>query len=163
MVEATASCGESMVREGLSPSDAGSLSWRVLAFMGLKPDSSAYTLYKPNDVIEVYNSAHKLIFASLNFLKISAYPLDSLYSRPWTELWGRSPDVMTLLWKTMCDVLDEPAFGTRALSLEPDVTTEILTGRQAVVRTRGFSPIRGSHGELSVLCVNEILRVLPSA
>lgn len=160
MVEATATCAEQMIREGLSAFDAGTLSWRVLSYMGLKPDSSAYTLYKPNDIVEVYNSAHKLIFASLNFLKLSAYPLDTLYSRPWTELWSRSPEVAAQLWQTMSDVFADPAAGTRAVSIPPEVTTEVLTGRQALVRCRGFSPVAEGQGRYAVLSVNEIVRVL---
>ena len=108
MVEATASCAEQMIAEKLSPFDSGMLSWRVLSFMGLKPNSSAYTLYQPGDVIEVYNSAHKLIFASLNFLKLSAYPLDTLYSRPWTELWSRSPEVLQVLWQRCAEFSQTP-------------------------------------------------------
>jgi hypothetical protein len=164
MVEATAHCGEQMVREGASALDAGKLSWRVLSYMGLKPDSSAYTLFHPNDYIDVYNSSFKLIFASLNFLKNSAYPLDTLYSRPWTELWTRSSDdVLQAIAGGFGQVLQNPAGGTVALDLEPYIGTENISGRRAVIRCRGFSPVADSHGGYAVLCVNEIIRVLPTA
>jgi|GEM_PF-5373088 len=165
MAEATASCAEQMIAEKLSPFDAGKLSWRVLSFMGLRPDSAAYTLYQPGDVIEVYNSAHKQIFASLNFLKLSAYPLDTLYSRPWTELWTRPSDsILQTLWGTMCHVFDNPSQGTQTVALDPYVVTENLSGRQAIIRCRGFSPVAEARaGRYAVLSVNEIIQVIPSA
>lgn len=155
---------EEMIAGGLNPRQSGPLAWRVLLRMGYQIQSDAFGTYVDGDVIEVYNSQNRQVFASLNLLETSSYSLEDLYCRPWIELWQRDDTITQTLFEKATYVMSGACRFTLTLEIPFHQVEERFSAKsvKAIVRPKIFSPVTDEYGEVGFICLTELKEMIDS-
>lgn len=155
-------CGQAMEAHQLSVSRNRSLAWRVMTAMGFKPLSDAFDLITETDIIEIYDSEGKVVFATPVYFDLTSYTMEDLYCRPWTELWGRDPKITEALYAKVGEVLDPTNEKTIPIVIpEHEVyETSSYEKRRAIVKPKLFSPVRDRLGQRGFISVNKLVAFL---
>ncbi len=148
-----------LIREGYSPLNTKLLVTRFMNNMGLSALSDVFLTYKDGDLIDMYNNQNQMIFASLNLFALSAYNIEELLCRPWTELWHRDSHIIQQLMEKTLDVLFSDEKKTMYMSIPVHQVVELTSAKKntAWVHCKIFSPIMSSEGRTAgFLAINEL-------
>lgn len=144
--------------QGTKLRHSGALIWSFLKLMKFSFPTDLMGRFEADDLIDVYNRDHQLIFANLAFFEFLSYPLEDLYCRTWMDLFHREdPGVMNLLIEQTDQVLrgEHPGIASSG-HIVPHVTVETASPkkRRALVTPRFVSPLYENGGVAAILCVN---------
>lgn len=158
-------CGLAMeaARENLSRNR--SLAWRVMTAMGFTPLSDAFDLIAESDILEIYDSNGKVVFATPVYFDLTSYSMEDLYCRPWTDLWGRDPHITEKLMAKVAETLAPGNEKTILLDIPEHevVETSSYERRRAIVKPKLFSPVKDRFGQRGFLSVNSVIAILDDA
>jgi PAS domain-containing protein len=65
------------------------LTWRAMRRFGLIPNPDLFTKIGGEDIIEIFDTDNIQIFRNFQFFKLCSYSLESLFCRPWMDLFRR--------------------------------------------------------------------------
>lgn len=104
----TVTLAERLQGEGKKICKSKTLVWAYLSHMGFTAPSDLQNhISDDNEIIDVYNVDHRLIFANLTFFQYCSYSLEEQYSRTWYELYLREdPNIQNQLLR-ICQELVE--------------------------------------------------------
>lgn len=83
-----------MSAASLDPWNNKSLLWTTIKVLKLKPKiESLIELIEGEEIMEIYDLNGIQIFRNLRFLELCNYPIEMILTRPWHELYARSPSI----------------------------------------------------------------------
>lgn len=147
----------SMEAIGADLSRNRTLAWRVMNAMGFRPLSDVFDKVAETDVIEIYDSNSKIVFATPAFFDLTSYTMEDLYTRPWTDLWGRDPEITNQIFQYVVRTLSPENHDTVALTVPVHEVWELQSheARRAFVQPTLFSPVKDAFGGRGFMSVNK--------
>lgn len=80
--------------------------WAALVTFGLTPSSDCFNEISDTDVIEIYSHDNIQIWRNFNFIQSCSFDLESIFCRPWTELFTRPVEVLTELSTSIMSIFE---------------------------------------------------------
>ncbi len=113
-----------------------------------------------DDNVDIFNSSHQLIFASLRTFGLVSFTLEQFFSRPWMDLLSRDHyGVHEKLYQLTQDILAGKHINTVSTTFVTDHICRELTSlekRSFIVFPRFFAPVFEGDQVVGYLCTNKI-------
>jgi hypothetical protein len=127
---------------------------------GFTSSPDLFQQFEEDDCVDIFNSSHQLIFASLRTFGLVSFTLETFFSRPWMELLSRDHyGVHEKLYQLSIDILAGKHTNTVSTTFVTDhICREInsIEKRSFIVFPRFFAPVFEGDQVVGYLCTNKI-------
>ncbi len=138
--------------------------WVALKELQLIPCSDLFTKITSEDVIEIHDLGNKQIFRNLRYFEFCSYTLEEVHCVPWTELYYRPVEDLSVLLSFAENIIKNPPRSTIACDFGPQLIQELnSSARLSMSNTiKYYSPLFDNTGSMVAAMAIESPKLIKS-
>lgn len=143
------------------PVNSRQLIWRALRKLSLVPGRDVFDSLTDDDVVVMYDGAHKVIFWNLQFFKFISYSIEELFFRSWTEFTRREPEIQQKLIEFATDIVTGKITGTFKIDVSKHRVEEIDSAERVITMMEfPFGSVLTKNGQFGGMLIVQRMEIV---
>jgi hypothetical protein len=115
--------------------------WLTLRKLGLRPRNDLFSKLNDKDVVEIYNAKGLQIFRSFHFFQHCSYDLETIFCKPWFELFARDEVYSTAYMEGFNNLVNGTIKETVPVPVDEHLVREVQGRLTTRIMPNVFSPL----------------------